>query len=947
MCLEIDSMSSKARGNWLNQLESGVEVAEGVHLVEHRSHVWIRRYHTAVNSEALCDIIGLLARITFDDHGIAILAAEAAPKELVVATTEKVSPEGFQEWGWQDVLLQSGQERVLSDSVQVDAPTSPGPSGRTDESMKSEEPKEDESALAMCKRRRHASTLTQIFPPDSYLSDIAANKGQTFTLMPNLAWLRRFLRRTRRSGLPKVINISGMYNWSSSPPWSFFQIAGLQEPRDIEKRVTFMSCLIWKANCTPAKQFRGLQSHPTPLLPRSRRTTVPPRTASNDAEHPILVSTTTQRPYPQRTPGAPACGPSHKQSDRYLQAPGLSDEDWEIIQSGIKAANMAAFSQTRARRSSTRHRLYCCTVHLTSRFRLRNAAVHLRISPRLSGHQTALHRNGCPPPSISRPNITSPLRPTTIPPHLLSFASSDAGLQPVPYTAAPPAATPSLASNDAGDSAPSERPSATKCADTTYDLADVQPLELECTISTRTSPLGPGIYYHPPPLRHVAAAMALVGWLKEPSAGIMAEFHPIRLSTEGLAAFADLTPVPPTPVTAAVHNRRKVERRIVRRVVDESEEEYDESEPESDVPKKKSKAKPKVKKPVKKAAASSAATSEAETDDMDVDEPKPAAKKAATKKRKAEDGAEPPAKKAKRADNYPWKLESVAVKRDWNQMKAPPFEMFHWARVVVDTYLDGKIHALITNLTSERHWVLSGTPPIHDFAAVKTIAAFLDIHLGVDGDGEGRSAEVKKRRREQTAVERFHSFREVHTLEWHAHRHTVGQAFLDQFVRQNIAEIDEIPWSQHKEDIALPAAERAIYLELEHHLRALEMTIKRGKKAESDMEKLLNQSLGDSNRLILNGSADLAGDESKSTEPPDARRRAQHNDLRANPRLTTNRCVKRDLATTDKGYTAIDDLGSTMAMWRAIACETRWENPWWVKVAAAGLGWSVAAREKV
>ena len=34
------------------------------------------------------------------------------------------------------------------------------------------------------------------------------------------------------------------------------------------------------------------------------------------------------------------------------------------------------------------------------------------------------------------------------------------------------------------------------------------------------------------------------------------------------------------------------------------------------------------------------------------------------------------------------------------------------------------------------------------------------------------------------AVERFHSFREVHSLQWHAHRHTVGQVFLDQFVRQ-------------------------------------------------------------------------------------------------------------------------------------------------------------------
>lgn len=63
---------------------------------------------------------------------------------------------------------------------------------------------------------------------------------------------------------------------------------------------------------------------------------------------------------------------------------------------------------------------------------------------------------------------------------------------------------------------------------------------------------------------------------------------------------------------------------------------------------------------------------------------------------------------------------------------------------------------------------------------------------------------------------------------------------------QNIAEIDEIPWTEKIEKITLPAAERAIYLELEHHLRALDMTIKRGKKTESDREKRLAQSLGES-----------------------------------------------------------------------------------------------------
>jgi hypothetical protein len=65
-------------------------------------------------------------------------------------------------------------------------------------------------------------------------------------------------------------------------------------------------------------------------------------------------------------------------------------------------------------------------------------------------------------------------------------------------------------------------------------------------------------------------------------------------------------------------------------------------------------------------------------------------------------------------------------------------------------------------------------------------------------------------------------------------------------IYQNIAEIDEIPWEEKIEKISLPAAERAIYLELEHHLRALDMTIKRGKKTTGDREKRVAKSLGDS-----------------------------------------------------------------------------------------------------
>lgn len=168
--------------------------------------------------------------------------------------------------------------------------------------------------------------------------------------------------------------------------------------------------------------------------------------------------------------------------------------------------------------------------------------------------------------------------------------------------------------------------------------------------------------------------------------------------------------------------------------------------------KSKAKAKPKPKaKAIGKGKGKAAQTSDDENDDMDVDE---APKSKKPTKRKATDDGERAAKKQKqkRQVTDPWKLGSKPVREDWTQMQCPPLEMFHFARKVVDeyTYLDGKAHSVITNLTAERQWVLSGTPPIHDFAALKTISAFLNLHLGVDDDGEGQSVEVKKRRREQT-----------------------------------------------------------------------------------------------------------------------------------------------------------------------------------------------------
>ena len=56
--------------------------------------------------------------------------------------------------------------------------------------------------------------------------------------------------------------------------------------------------------------------------------------------------------------------------------------------------------------------------------------------------------------------------------------------------------------------------------------------------------------------------------------------------------------------------------------------------------------------------------------------------------------------------------------------------------------------APFSTLSADRLWLLSGTPPIYDFTAIKTTAAHLYLHLAIDDDNECKSVEVEKRPQE-------------------------------------------------------------------------------------------------------------------------------------------------------------------------------------------------------
>jgi hypothetical protein len=79
------------------------------------------------------------------------------------------------------------------------------------------------------------------------------------------------------------------------------------------------------------------------------------------------------------------------------------------------------------------------------------------------------------------------------------------------------------------------------------------------------------------------------------------------------------------------------------------------------------------------------------------------------------------ATKAEREHSDPWMLKAKSVKQDWTKMQSPPLHMFNFERVVIDefTYIDHRCHSAVTTLAANNTWVLSGTPPVSDFAAVR------------------------------------------------------------------------------------------------------------------------------------------------------------------------------------------------------------------------------------
>ena len=204
----------------------------------------------------------------------------------------------------------------------------------------------------------------------------------------------------------------------------------------------------------------------------------------------------------------------------------------------------------------------------------------------------------------------------------------------------------------------------------------------------------------------------------------------------------------------------------------------------------------------------------------------------------------------------PWDLGKLKKESNFLHMKSPPLEMFFWNRLVVDEFhylqKDDRYRALsvIRSIQANYRWNLSGTPPHGNFDDVKTLASLLGVHLGVEEILPGLKLTKSRLGTESTSLENMALYFETRSLQWHERRHRLAQKFLDRFLRQNIAEIDEIKYEESLQCLQLPPIEQAIYLELETHLKSLDMCSgnaqKSRKKSTSDRDQRMQRILKDS-----------------------------------------------------------------------------------------------------
>ncbi|KAH0843554.1 hypothetical protein FOPE_08425 [Fonsecaea pedrosoi] len=116
--------------------------------------------------------------------------------------------------------------------------------------------------------------------------------------------------------------------------------------------------------------------------------------------------------------------------------------------------------------------------------------------------------------------------------------------------------------------------------------------------------------------------------------------------------------------------------------------------------------------------------------------------------------------------------------------------MFAFRRLIVDefTYIHGETMLALLQLDASARWLLSGTPPIHDYDNVNTMAKLLGTQIAAYDEKEGKfgfGIDRTKMIRDRSDAQEFHSYQNIASPAYKEQIYGLAHEFSSKFIRKN------------------------------------------------------------------------------------------------------------------------------------------------------------------
>ena len=164
--------------------------------------------------------------------------------------------------------------------------------------------------------------------------------------------------------------------------------------------------------------------------------------------------------------------------------------------------------------------------------------------------------------------------------------------------------------------------------------------------------------------------------------------------------------------------------------------------------------------------------------------------------------------------------------------------MFRFRRLIVDefTYIQGKTLLALMRLAASARWLLSGTPPIHDFDSVNTMAKLLNTQVATFDEKDGKygfGRDGLKMSNDKSEAQKFHAHQQQISASYKKQVYGHAKLFLDKFARKNPPSLARAEKTARQVLFDLTPCERIIYLDVQAIAMHPDRTFNKGSAREN------------------------------------------------------------------------------------------------------------------